>query len=153
MEKVKKRLSSNKNIKHERIKAKLGLTDRKNHNVFYLEGGVFITPNSEFDNFVQVMDDIRSLCKQSVRKKIFNNDILEPVFLMNFEICSDRMKVNKNSYLSFQYHFKQKNNESKNVLNLKRENEIFFIDILNDIENKIMSYDMTLSKKPKRTEK
>ena len=149
MEKVKKRLSSNKNIKHERIKAKLGLTDRKNHNVFYLEGGVFITPNSEFDNFVQVMDDIRSLCKQSVRKKIFNSMILEPVFLMNFEICSDRMKVNKNSYLSFQYHFKQKNNGTKNVLNLKRENEMFFIDLLNDIENKLISYDMTLSKKPK----
>ena len=118
MERVKKRLSSNKNIKHERIKAKLGLTDRKNHNVFYLEGGVFITPNSEFDDFTQVMDDIRSLCKQSIRRKIFNNNILEPVFLMNFEICSDRMKVNKNSYLSFQYHFKQKNNETKNVLNL-----------------------------------
>lgn len=149
MERVKKRLSSNKNIKHERIKAKLGLTDRKNHNVFYLEGGVFITPNSEFDDFTQVMDDIRSLCKQSIRRKIFNNNILEPVFLMNFEICSDRMKVNKNSYLSFQYHFKQKNNETKNVLNLKRENENFFIDILNDIENQIMSYDMTLSKKPK----
>lgn len=149
MEKVKKRLSSNKNIKHEKIKAKLGLTDRKNHNVFYLEGGVFITPNSEFDDFTQVMDDIRSLCKQSIRRKIFNNNILEPVFLMNFEICSDRMKVNKNSYLSFQYHFKQKNNETKNVLNLKRENENFFIDILNDIENQIMSYDMTLSKKPK----
>ncbi len=149
MERVKKRLSSNKNIKHEKIKAKLGLTDRKNHNVFYLEGGVFITPNSEFDDFTQVMDDIRSLCKQSIRRKIFNNNILEPVFLMNFEICSDRMKVNKNSYLSFQYHFKQKNNETKNVLNLKRENENFFIDILNDIENQIMSYDMTLSKKPK----
>lgn len=149
MERVKKRLSSNKNIKHEKIKAKLGLTDRKNHNVFYLEGGVFITPNSEFDDFTQVMDDIRSLCKQSIRRKIFNNNILEPVFLMNFEICSDRMKVNKNSYLSFQYHFKQKNNETKNVLNLKRENEKFFIDILNDIENQIMSYDMTLSKKPK----
>lgn len=149
MERVKKRLSSNKNIKHEKIKAKLGLTDRKNHNVFYLEGGVFITPNSEFDDFTQVMDDIRSLCKQSIRRKIFNNNILEPVFLMNFEICSDRMKVNKDSYLSFQYHFKQKNNETKNVLNLKRENEKFFIDILNDIENQIMSYDMTLSKKPK----
>lgn len=149
MERVKKRLSSNKNIKHEKIKAKLGLTDRKNHNVFYLEGGVFITPNSEFDDFTQVMDDIRSLCKQSIRRKIFNNNILEPVFLMNFEICSDRMKVNKNSYLSFQYHFKQKNNETKNVLNLKRENENFFIGILNDIENQIMSYDMTLSKKPK----
>ena len=66
---------------------------------------------------------------------------------MNFDVCSDRMKKDKNSYLSFQYHFKQKKGIEKGILNIKEENENFFFELLNDIENYLNSFNINLSKK------
>ena len=56
---------------------------------------------------------------------------------MNFEI-SDRMKQGKSSYLSFQYHFKQKNNANKSIINIKKST-VFYRELLNDLENFINS--------------
>lgn len=140
------KVNGNKNITHDKIKAKLGLTNKKNHSVFYLEGGVFITPTNECDNFPELMSEIEFSCKRQIKNKLLNNDFLTPNFLMNFEICSERMKKNKNSYLSFQYHFKQKEDNKKNIISLKDDYEHFFIDLLNDIKNQLEINNITLSK-------
>jgi hypothetical protein len=143
------KINGNKTINHGKIKAKLGLTDKKNHNIFYMEGGAFITPNVELYDFVDVMTDVETMCKRSIKKKIFNNNFLEPNFLMNFEVCSDRMKKNKNSYLSFQYHFKQKDGLNLSILDIKKNHEDFFQDLLIDMENEISKYDISISKQRK----
>lgn len=143
------RINGNKNIKHNSIKAKLGLTDKRNQTTFYLEGGAFITPKSDLDDFPYIMSQIESVCKRGIKNKLLGNKSLSSDFLMNFEICSERMQCNKKSYLSFQYHFKQKSGLHASVLNLKEENEQFFISLLNDIEKELLSYDISVSKKRK----
>ena len=148
--KTKLRVSGDKSIKHELINAKLGLTDKKNHSVFYMEGGAFITPEVEYQDFSEIMNKIETNCKRIIKNKLFNNEILSPSFLMNFEVCSDRMMKDKNTYLSFQYHFKQKNNENKSILTIKEINENFFINLLNDIENELKNYNIKISKKKKK---
>lgn len=144
---VKFRINGNKNIEHDKIKAKLGLTDKLNHTTFYLEGGTFLTPQDEFEDFEEIMSMVKSSCKRSMKDKLLNNSSLDTNFLMNFEVCSDRMKKGKNTYLSFQYHFKQKNNINKSVLKVKDENILFFTNLLNDIEKELYSYNIKLSKK------
>lgn len=144
--KTKFKINGDKNIKHEKIKAKLGLTDKKNHSVFYLEGGTFLTPKSDFEDFNQIMSIIESSCKRLIKSKLFNDSYLDNNFLMNFEVCSDRMKKNKNTYLSFQYHFKQKNNLNNSILLIKKENEQFFNSLLYDIESELLKYDINISK-------
>lgn len=144
--KTKFKINGDKNIKHEKIKAKLGLTDKKNHSVFYLEGGTFLTPKSDFEDFNQIMSIIESSCKRLIKSKLFNDNYLDNNFLMNFEVCSDRMKKNKNTYLSFQYHFKQKNNLNNSILLIKKENEQFFNSLLYDIESELLKYDINISK-------
>jgi hypothetical protein len=141
------KINGDKTIKHNYIKAKLGLTSKKNHSVFYIEGGTFVTPTVDLEDFTEVMNTVESMCKRSLKKKLFNNSFLEPNFLMNFEICSERMNLNKNSYLSFQYHFKQKNNSNLSIMKIKQENESFFSELLNDLENNLKQYKMTLSQK------
>ena len=97
--KYKLRINGDKNIKHKNIKARLGLTDKTNHSVFYMEGGAFIIPEDEYDDFTEIMNKIESNCKNFLKKSLFNNSILSPNFLMNFEVCSDRMNKNKKTSL------------------------------------------------------
>jgi hypothetical protein len=59
------------------------------------------------------------------------------------------MKVGKNSYLSFQYHFKQKNNENQSIIDIKQEHEHFFIELLNEIEERLHVHNIQLNKKRK----
>lgn len=146
---TKMKINGDKTIKHANIKAKLGLTDKKNHSVFYLEGGTFITPEIEFDDFTEIMRNIESSCKTSIKKKLFKTPIFDSNFLMNFEVCSERMKVGKNSYLSFQYHFKQKNNENQSIIDIKQEHERFFIELLNEIEERLHAHNIQLNQKRK----
>jgi hypothetical protein len=143
------KINGNKNVNHEKIKAKVGITDKKNHTVFYLEGGTFMTPTIEFEDFTKIMDNVEIICKQKLKNKLSLNNYLDTNFLMHFEVCSDRMKRNKNTYLSFQYHFKQKNNLNDSILNVKEKNEFFFKSLLKDIENELTKYNIKLSKKRK----
>ena len=141
------RVNSNKNIKHNTIKAKLGLTDKTNHSVFYLEGGTFITPKIELDDFTNTMNIVEKMCRKAIKSKLMSNDFLENTFLMNFEICADRMKKDKNSYLSFQYHFKQKDNANHSIVTIKKNHEQFFIDLLNELNQNLNAFQMIAHKK------
>ena len=140
------KINGNKKINHNNIKAKIGLTDKKIHTTFYLEGGGFITPATDFEDFSVIMDNIQSFCKKNTKNKLNGNNLLDNCFLLNFEVCSDRMKKNKKTYLSFQYHFKQKNNANISVLDVKKENENFFISLLNDLEKELNEFEIKISK-------
>lgn len=144
------RINGNKKIEHNNIKAKIGLTDKNIHTTFYVEGGGFITPETEFKNFNEIMDDIQSFCKRSTKNKLFKNELLDSCFLLNFEVCSDRMKKGKQTYLSFQYHFKQRYNNNISVLDIKKENESFFISLLDDLESELNSYQIKITKNKKK---
>ena len=141
------KINGDKKIKHNSIKAKIGLTDKKIHTTFYLEGGGFITPTTDFDDFSEIMNDIQSFCKKATKNKLNKNNLLDNCFLLNFEVCSNRMKKNKKTYLSFQYHFKQKNNANISVLDVKKENEDFFIGLLDDLEKELNNFEIKISKK------
>ena len=65
---------------------------------------------------------------------------------MNMEVCSDRMRVGKKTYLYFQYHFKQKYNNNESLISLKARNIDFFTGLLDDITENITSYGITMSK-------
>lgn len=140
------RINGNKTINHNTIKAKLGITNKKDQRVFFLEGGAFIIPNDDIDDFSEVMNNVENVCRRSIKSKLLAHTAITTDFLMNFEVCADRMKKNKRSYLSFQYHFKQKPNLNVSVLTIKESNEDFFISLLNDIEEELTSYNISVSK-------
>jgi hypothetical protein len=101
----------------------------------------------EFEDLGEVMRSIESSCKSSLKRKLVQNNIFDTTFLMNFEICSERMKQGKSSYLSFQYHFKQKNNENQSILSIKENNEDFFIGLLNEMEEYLQKHQICLNRK------
>lgn len=142
---MKIKTNGNKNIQHEKINAKLGLTNKKNHTTFFLEGSFFITPEIEHEDYNNIIHNIKNSCKTLLKSKLYKSTILDTSFLMNINVCSDRMKINKKTYISFQYHFKQKQNNS--IIDIKKDNENFFIGLLNDLENNFNDYQIKISKK------
>ena len=146
---IKIKVNGDKVITHDKIKAKLGLTDKKNHSVFYLEGGAFITPDEDIDDFNELMEMVEASCRRLIKNKLLHHCVLDTNFIMNFEVCSDRMKKGKNTYLSFQYHFKQKNNNNKGILDIKKENEPFFVSLLDDIEGELQKHNIHINKSRK----
>lgn len=147
MQKIK--INGNKNIDHSVIKSKLGITDKKNQSVFYFEGSSFITPTQECENFNEIINEVESSCRKSLKKKLLTHPDLSTDFLMNMEVCSDRMKVGKKTYLYFQYHFKQRMNKNESVMTLKSRNIDFFTGLLDDISDSLSAYNITLSKTKK----
>lgn len=146
---IKFRINGNKNITHDKIKARIGLTDKLNHNVFYIEGGAFLTPNENIDDFGEIMYDIEKSCKRSLKNKLMSDSILDNNFIMNFDVCTDRMKKDKKSYFSFQYHFKQKDGKNNSVLDLKDRYGSFFTGLLDDICMNLEEFKIGISKEKK----
>jgi hypothetical protein len=140
------RINGNKKINHNDIKAKVGLTDKKNQSVFFFEGSSFITPTEECLDFNKVITDVESTCRKTLKNKLLTHPDLSTDFLMNMEVCSDRMKVGKKTYLYFQYHFKQRFNNNESLVTLKARNVDFFTGLLDDISTNLLSYGITLSK-------
>ena len=134
--------NNSKNIEHLKIKSKLGITNKKNHNTFYLEGNVFVIPEDDCDDFVEIMNKVEINCKNYLKNSLLKNDFLSRNFISNFKICSNRMKKNKKTYLSFQYHFKQKNDTNEKILTVKEKNYHFFSDLLNEIEKQLLFYNI-----------
>ena len=140
------RVNGNKKVNHETIKGKVGVTDKHNHNVFYLEGSTFLLPNENIEDFNDALNKVETRCKKMVKELLLNHSALTSDFLMNFEVCSDRMKKGKNTYLSFQYHMKQKGGANKSIINLKEENENLFETILERMNVILNEYGIMTSK-------
>jgi hypothetical protein len=103
---------------------------------------VFVIPEDECDDFVEIMNKVEINCKNYLKNSLLKNDFLSRNFISNFKICSNRMKKNKKTYLSFEYHFKQKNDTNEKILTVKEKNYNFFSDLLNEIENQLLFYNI-----------
>ena len=141
------RVNGNKNINHNLIKAKLGITNKKKHTIFYMEGGMFLMPSCEYDDYELIMNKIKNKCKIYLKNKLSNNDFLSNDFLINFDICANRMSLNKKTLFSFQYHFKQKNNLNYDIISIKENHEEFFKNLLNDMQENLINYNFKIIKK------
>ena len=71
------KVNGDKNITHKTIKGKLGLTNKKNHTTFYLEGGTFLTPEYDVENFADVMTAIQNRCKHYIKNRFLKQETFE----------------------------------------------------------------------------
>jgi hypothetical protein len=143
----KNKTNGDKTITHNKINGKLGLINKDNHNIFYLECGAFIIPTKDCVDFNNTMKQIQNNCKRFLKMQLKDNQLIDENFIMNFEICSDRMMVNKQTYFSCQYHFKQKYGQNLGILNIKNDFEPFFQSILDNIEHELSQVNISINKK------
>ena len=111
-----KRLNSEKKIKTNGFKVKIGTTNRINPSSIYIDMGGFITPREDKDGYSENIDEINKLMKRQIKKYLVNNNDFDKKYICVIETAAERMKKGKKSYVSLQCHLKQKTNMDVNSI-------------------------------------
>lgn len=147
---VKKRINSEKNIEDSNFKLKIGTTNKKSPKTVYIEGGCFIMPNEDKENYTEELEEIKirfnELAKKVAKNAMCNEGkIFDGKTITSFEIAEDRVMPKKKSYMSFQVHFKQKG--ERNVDDIFNDLEVLSsfitVNLGHTIEEKGFSYSKT----------
>ena len=144
------RSNSEKKIEHDLFKLKIGTTNNISPEVIYVEGRTFIMPTFDEASYSKDIKEISHAFKKNVSRLLSNNDFFEDKFILDFQVAVNGIKMDKKSFLSFQFLLKQKNkekllklNESKNILCKS------IIDIIDDLQKDIVDHGFIITKTKK----
>ena len=150
MEEVKKlRLNSEKSLQHKTFKLKLGTTNKNNPLVVYVEGHAFICPQEEKDSYTKDISDFKYTLQRSIRNLLCNNDYLQKEYILDFQIANSGIKINKKSFLSFEFLMKQPKEKILKLNDVKKHTEAQIYEVVDTLEKKIRSHNFSLSKTKK----
>lgn len=144
-----KRLNSEKKIENDYFKLKVGTINKNNPKVVYVEGQSFIKPVLEHESYNDVMYLIRTSFKKNVSQHLRNNDIFDNKYILDFQIASNRMELNKKSFLSFQIMFRQKNEKLIPLKEIAKNEKDVFESVANNLAYSLEQYDFEISKTKK----
>jgi len=148
-EKKQVRLASEKSLQHETFKLKLGTMDKTNPLVVYVAGKVFISPNEEKDNYVQDVRDIKFGLKKSIRDNLTDTKYFQNDYILEFQIADSGIKMNKKSFLTFEFLLKQPAEHVLKLNDVKKQTEPHIYEIINSLEENIVKHNFSLSKTKK----
>lgn len=152
-EKTAVRVNSELKIPHDTFQVKIGTTNRLNPRVIYWEAKTFISPIYEKDDYDKDIRDIKRFLSKLVSDAIANSEYFDKRYIIDFRLANSGIKVNKNSFLSFEFLLKQIKEEP---LKLKEINEIYeeiVVQLLNQLTSFIEGKDFTVSKKKTKKHK
>lgn len=124
-----KRLNKEYNIEIDSdFKNKYGSTNHKKPQVIYIVGNTYISPSFDSTEYVSDIDELKasytSLVNNLIKKyqTVFHKDCISGI-----DICDNRIKKGKKTFLTFELYLKQK--ECKNI----NEIENIIKDILTNL--------------------
>ena len=107
------RLNSEKNIDAENFKLKIGTTNKIDPIVVYVEGRTFISPIEEKEDYSRDLSKIRHEFSRAISHGISKSPLFDRKFILDFQVASKGVSLNKKSFLSFQFLLRQ---NKENVL-------------------------------------
>ena len=100
----------------EKIRAKIGTTNRNETKVIYIHGRAWVSPKYE-DNYAKIVDEISKSFKHRVRTMIMEDYLFDKKHILDFNLSTATMAVGKKSFLSFDIFLKQ--NEEYSLKEIK----------------------------------
>lgn len=144
------RLNSEKKIECENFKLKVGTTNKNKPTVIYFEGRTFICPMIDKDSYVKDFNEIKRKLKLAISEKLSKSQLFADKFILDFQVASNGVMVNKRSFLYFQFILRQNpQNEILAFAKIKADAVEFIEDVVTSLEEIIVSYDFTLNKTKK----
>lgn len=124
-----KKIGSVIKLDNNDIKLKIGTIDKKNPEVIYLEGGFYIKPIIQKENYKSDIEEIKSVFQDLVKDYISKTNDFKNDYMLFIDVADDWIMADKKSFLSFQVYLKpsneileQKQNFTKLVSYLEEEN-------------------------------
>lgn len=143
------RLNSEKKIENENFKLKIGTTNKINPIVIYIEGKAFISPSEEKDDYSRDIAEIKHRFKRSISDSLTRSDMFDNKYILDFQVASSGIAVNKKSFLSFQFLIKQRRDNILKLSDVKERSENMILGIVEGLKEGIEDHNFTLSKTKK----
>lgn len=145
-----KRIISEKKINSNKFNLKIGTTNRTNPLVVYIEGRTFISPLLDKEDYNSDIFDLKHALKSCISKELCQTALFENKYIIDFQVASSGIAVNKKSFLSFQFFLKQNKNSILMLKELKDSSENMINAIVNSLEENILKHDFIISKTKKQ---
>ena len=143
------RLNSEKKIESENFKLKIGTTNKTNPIVVYIEGKAFISPRAEKDDYTRDISEIKHGFSRAISSNISQSKYFDNKFIVDFQVASKGISINKKSFLSFQFLLRQPKDNVLKLKDVKENSEDMIKKIVDDLEENIIQHDFIVSKTKK----
>ena len=143
------RLNSEKKIESENFKLKIGTTNKTNPLIVYIEGRTFICPIEDKDDYSRDISEIKHHFSRTISKCVHDSNLFENKFIIDFQVASKGISLNKKSFLSFQFLLRQNKDKILKLKDLKLSAEEMIREIVNTLEESIVEHNFVVSKTKK----
>lgn len=143
------RLNSEKKIENDSFKLKIGTTNKINPMVIYVEGKAFISPEDDKEDYTKDIAEIKHVFKQSISDGLCTTDVFDNKYIIDFQVASSGIAVNKKSFLSFQFLVRQKRDNIMKLTDVKARTEGMILSIVDSLKNAILEHNFSLTKTKK----
>lgn len=105
-----KRLNKEYNIDiNPSFKTKYGSTNHKKPEVIYIVGNTYISPSFESNDYVSEVNELKTSYNKLVSELISEySSIFDKNCIFNIDVCDNRIKKGKKTFLTFGLYLKQK---------------------------------------------
>jgi len=140
------RLNTEKKIDSENFKLKIGTTNKINPLVVYIEGRAFISPQESKEDYSQDISEIKYNFKRAISNGLQESTLFDKNFIVDFQVASKGVSLNKKSFLSFQFLLRQNKNNVLKLKDLKPTAEPFIKGVVNVLEESINKHNFIVTK-------
>lgn len=134
--KQQKRLHCEKKIVNRFFQLKIGTVNKKNPQIIYFEGRGFIYPFEDIILNEKLGKKLKNKLNFIIQNKLIDQELFENKFILDLQIAENRVKINKKTYIHFQFLLKQKELVLINIKDIKANTE----DMVNKIIEEFTQY-------------
>ena len=146
---VKTRLNNEKKIDNENFKLKIGTTNKLSPVIVYIEGKAFITPNEERYDYSKDISEMKHCLRRSIGSHLSETNLFDNKFILDFQVATGGIKMNKKSFLSFQFYLRQDKDDVKKLTDLKNNACGIINEIVNELSDCIVDHGFEIAKTKK----
>ena len=143
------RLNSEKKIENDDFKIKIGTTNKINPIIIYVEGKAFISPTEDKDDYSRDISEMKHVLKQSISEHLRATDSFDNKYIVDFQVASNGIQVDKKSFLSFQFLMRQNKDNVLKLIEVKNMHADMVLDIVRDLKDSIVECGFLLTKTKK----
>ena len=143
------RLNSEKKIDDNNFKLKIGTTNKIKPLIVYIEGRTFICPIESKEDYSRDISEIKRGLSRAISRNLQECTLFDKRFIVDFQVASKGISLNKKSFLSFQFLLRQNKDNILKLKDLKVSAEDIIKNIIEELSDNITEHNFTISKTKK----